>query len=725
MRLLSLIFCLFFVTTYALGQTGQKVYDFLELESGCPLPMIPEGEKPILEEVEHYIDMSDQLPLSMGMSEEEDQGKLPLPDSKISERYFKMLQDFMKKNPVEIIQKFGENEFFQGEAYLWGLRTKSGKILIEPIYEDVKFKEDKHSYFIARQKGGVGYNFFDLKGKKKLDGIYDQIFFGGKNNLSIRLKNKAGVFAYEDNIIIEPEFQSISQSGNYWIVEKNNLYGLLNRKGKVLIEPKYERINKIESNNSEEYFALRGHSGLIIYKGGGQLNKLGIKFDGLTEAHIFDDRYLYYSNQLIDLKNKIFLICEKKVKVKRTGLDSNLFYIQQKRDSWVFNEKGIIVSDRPLLGQPNFKFVEDVAIAKMKCKDEEKTLYGFMKEGLVNKKFEWIGASKYKALEKAKGMDLFIGYNADSKYGVIDTKGETIIPFNYKKIISTGDRFLVYSDNGTNERNVYDSSGKILFQTSIEYGNIVKNKVGYRAWQEPDYKGVVLNEKFEVIYTKKFKGCGEFGKEAFWFEQFDQPDTYDIIDFSGAVYPIVIDGKPRTDLKKVAEINGTSFFYLEFSEEENFIYNSTINKAYPINSEIGSVSAGSYKINKTFLTFNANQDLVGLIDTLGNEILPPVFQHIYQDHTNSSILKLKINDRWQVFTYNGNRILDEFKDNKITFLFENFIAVEKDGKTGVVRMNGDVLIPFKYKAIEKEHPNKFRVTTFEGERFILGINLPR
>ncbi|WP_312075588.1 WG repeat-containing protein [Chryseobacterium sp.] len=69
-----------------------------------------------------------------------------------------------------------------------------------------------------------------------------------------------GLIDSENNIILAPEFEISFLSNNTAIIKKNNLYGLINDKGKIIMEPKYQKI----SYNDGAY--INGDDELILVK---------------------------------------------------------------------------------------------------------------------------------------------------------------------------------------------------------------------------------------------------------------------------------------------------------------------------------------------------------------------------------------------------------------------------------------------------------------------------
>ncbi len=134
----------------------------------------------------------------------------------------------------------------------------------------------------------------------------DLTVFSNEDNL-FGLQDKSG------NIIVEPQYKKLIRLGNSsWIVQKKNKYGLIDNYGNYLVEPKYRHVDRIlgkylKIGNDNDY-ALYNEKGEIILPheyssidilfGGLFLTKQNYKY-GLADpngriilSNVFDDIYM-------------------------------------------------------------------------------------------------------------------------------------------------------------------------------------------------------------------------------------------------------------------------------------------------------------------------------------------------------------------------------------------------------------------------------------------------
>jgi hypothetical protein len=108
------------------------------------------------------------------------------------------------------------------------------------------------------------------------------------------------------------------------------------------------------------------------------------------------------------------------------------------------------------------------------------------------------------------------------------------------------------------------------------------------------------------------------------------------------------------------------------------------------------------------IVYCLDRSYFGVIDTLGNEIIPPIYRGIYPFKSDISVLK-NYDNKYELVNFNGE-ILTNFEYDGYKFDYSTkHIFLEKDSLYGFVDVNGKILIPFKYKDI---------VTYFNGKAIV-------
>ncbi len=717
MKLLNTLFVFllisFFYPEVVEAQSGKPIYEVLNLEQGCPLPELSKSSQaPIIERQEAVMEVPPPPPPPFPS-----QGETPSPPPS-TESLIQELQDYLKnKEFSKQVKEFGENRFVQNEDYTWTLVSTNGKRLIETKFEIVIVASNKQN-FTGKEVNKPGFNVYDQLGKAIFKENFQNIYPHIRDKYVFFNSGKyRGVATLDGKILIPAKYDQISQHQKAWVVQLGELKGVLNEKGKVLIRPKYKSLNIAYSNDKHIYSFVRDNNGeLTILKNSKVFQKLGIKYYQYANEKIFDGRYVYYNHQLIDLKKKQFLFCGDKIKIETHQNVKNLFSITDKnREHWFFYEKGETIINVPVNSKASrLSFTNNLAVVGLKTDKKNPMGYKVYKTGLLNDELKWEIEPRYNSMSSIKETNLFIVKNQEHKYGVIDTEEKIIIPFEYLYINSLGKQLLAFRNKQSKIAEILDQSGKKLFEANIEHKSIQTNSMGYSAYREKDNKRVLLNDRFEEIYGKGFNNYGAFGKEAIWIEKFGSPNIYEIFDYNGIAYPIIVEGKPRNDFKKIKRVYRTPFFNIQLSDDKRYLYNSNTKTAYLINSDLEFLGDALYKSHGLVAANKEYREDMGIIDTLGNEVLPPVFKNIKKI---GNILSVRTKDRNYILSDKGAHLFDQY--DTAFHLFENFYGIEKDGKLGVANLRQEIIIPIKYKRVVKNGILNFEVTTDSGQKIIL------
>ena len=688
--LLSLTFCCFISFTLS-AQSVKKVSEVLELQEGCPLPNRSEliAKQQQLEEVLEFEDTEiDELyaPPSRPAP--------PLPDATAMRESIKTF--FEKNKPTEFELPFGKDAFVQNTKGLWGVRAADGTMLIDYIFEVVRAGANIE-YFSAKKVNEAGFNLYHKTGKavlkqnyRHVSPMYMEDFVHFESDEGIGIANLKG------KVVVPPKYDWVQDFNGMWLLRKGGLYGLANKNGKLVIPIKYTHLKQAESNDEDTYGLAKDEYGLLtIFKNGKKTYELGIVYSDFGSGRIIDGRYLHYNKQLIDLEKNQYLICGERLEIEKNNQVHDFFAIKEGRYSWVFNAKGELILDRRINSRYHHAFFyRGYATVSFVSDEKDEKGRSITKYGLLSEDLNWQLPPDYTALQTLKDTNLFIVKNKTNKYGLIDLNGKTIIPFKYVVIKETGRHLLGYKHKDTYEVDVMDSSGKVLFEKTLEYSSIRPTTVGYEARPPADNKRIMLNEQFEEFYSEKYNNFGKFGSEAVWIERFGETRIYEVFDYKGEVYPITIDGESRSDYKVVRSISRSPYFLVRLSDDSNYIFNTDTKKSYPIDPSIAYINGDTYQSHGLLITGQSNRNNMGVIDTLGNEILAPRYKFV---NCKFSLLLVMTKDRTHIFSVEGEELFGDYDD--VQYLYDNYFAVKSKGKWGVMNSRGEAILPIKYKSI--------------------------
>jgi hypothetical protein len=229
------------------------------------------------------------------------------------------------------------------------------------------------------------------------------------------------------------------------------------------------------------------------------------------------------------------------------------------------------------------------------------------------------------------------------KWGLINKNGEEVISCKYKTIKKiSSDLYLTYNKNTQSIFNVKDS---IL---------IIDN-----------------------ISTIKINHCGNIN--------YCCNDSFGIIDTLGNTISEAI-------FKKIGFFQDGYTIATTFSGENYLLNCSGHKRLIPSNyTNPGEVRNGR-------IVYCLNHFHFGVIDTLGNEIIPPTYTYIYPFRAEISVLK-STNLKYGLVNNTGEILTPiEYDGFKNDYSFD-YIFLKKDSLFGFIDATGKTLIPFKYKDI--------------------------
>ena len=286
------------------------------------------------------------------------------------------------------------------------------------------------------------------------------------------------------------------------------------------------------------------------------------------------------------------------------------------------------------------------------------------------------------AVENIRTTYLPTGYfiaQKGSQWGIINWDGQTILPFQYEKIVDAFYNYVIISKQ--DKIGVVDYAGKELIP--IQYAKLkVVNDLVY-AYQNGKEGLFDLQHKViaPAIYDTIFEPNQNFIRVVK-----DKKTGY--LDYVGKeVLPAIYD-----------EVNG----YLGRTKYMILIQNGKFGVADAnlklfIPCEYDSLQAEEWK---KYIVVKKN-NLYGLLDTAGRIAHPIQYEYIENlENDNYSnlprIMMAKRNKKWGIIDTTGRAIVP-FEYDNMKFNYENKEAiVSKKEKWGVIKNNGQIIVPFKY-----------------------------
>lgn len=159
-----------------------------------------------------------------------------------------------------------------------GIIDENENIILPIEYKDIKTYPYNDGSFLAINKDGK-YGCVLINGKVSLPFEYDQINTSYSNNLKTTKNNKCGLIQVNSGTpteIVTCEYDNINIENETFIVEKNNLFGMLDSFGKLITPCEYESIDKAVSKNNYSssfvFIAKKNKKFVLLDKNGQQIS---------------------------------------------------------------------------------------------------------------------------------------------------------------------------------------------------------------------------------------------------------------------------------------------------------------------------------------------------------------------------------------------------------------------------------------------------------------------
>lgn len=252
----------------------------------------------------------------------------------------------------------------------------------------------------------------------------------------------------------------------------------------------------------------------------------------------------------------------------------------------------------------------------------------------------------------------FVGKNAvvvcDTLYGVVDTKGKTVVPPKYSEIRQLQNGHLIANDYAysSTHNNYFDSLPKGTQYLLNSKGEEIYKIDGKKIWS---IVGNGVTDKYITIKERKMTMKTEkVGKESYQYPEIEW--IYSVVDYKGNVVV-----KPSSDVKQILAIRGENYI---FTNEDNLAGVRTIAGEEVIPAEyngINFIGENYYAVENNGSESNDWKSKVKVIDKegkqIGNEVGEAVAGSIdYRMLKGEDVFVKLDDDEWCVFDKEGKKV---------------------------------------------------------------------
>jgi len=476
----------------------------------------------------------------------------------------------------------------------------------------------EYPYLIPYLKGDK-WGFCDIDKNVVVEPVYDHLFlfsYGcaaaakGYKVALINLRNGEPLTDFKFDIISEFFLATHHPCPPYYKVKKDNLVGVIDTLGKILVPIEYDEIETDLWYEDKVFVGKKNNKSWLISLSGKILSNRG-----------YDEIILPFG---ANPPGANFLIAV------------------------LYDQFGYIYITGEEITQ--FKYDIKSLYFDMSNNDEycEAVFYG--KHGIINKKGKTIIPFIYDDIRSFANNNFIVKKN--NKLGAIDINNKIAIPFEYDE--------WSYS-NYKNHRNLYF----LIFKKGQKehYFDSTLTKISFS-----DYDDVKYIHNYQEYY----------GKDAFIVEKNGKFGIVDIED--SVIVPI--------EYEDIDEYWGELCSHKIKKDDK---YGVVVLKNRRIISP-------KYDNIKYFCEGLAEIELngkFGFIDTLGKEVIPPIYQKTKWEFTNSRAAVMK-NNKWGCIDNKGKVIIPCVYDEAGIYDKPPMILINNDEKTAFFDIDGKQLTPFKY-----------------------------
>ena len=523
-----------------------------------------------------------------------------------------------KKYEIEEVKQY--NYFSLRKDNLFGVIDRSGNIIIEPTYDDVKIPNPEKPVFVCYE--GDSTKVLNER-KEEILTDYDQVE-------PIQLQNTVNDLIYEKSVLKYQE---------------DGKFGLIDFEGKRITKPIYDSIDSLNYKEGQLLVKQDGKTGVINIKGN---TLIDIKYDQINVDGYYTKEGGYnYSGYIVS-----------------TTTDQGYRY-------------GYINYDGKLLLEPNYNQlsrvtqIQDNNNAYIICAENGR--YGVMKND------ESIIPNEYQSIDYDEGNNLFT-IEKSKKYGIANIDGNIIVPTEYNQIDITG--VYLYA---TNEQGVvvYNSDGtQANIDTNIAIINTSNEKYKIRIDNSNGTKYGVIDKEGQQVIDEKYNYIEYLFDD--YFIASTENSKLGIIDDKDNV-------KVEINNDLLQKIEGTDIIQtMTASDNVTRLYDKSLNKICEMANANIEVKDNYIKISNTEETKYFSKEGKELRNT---EVYP-----------NNTLFAKNENGKWGFANKNGDTVVEAKYDRVTEFNEYGFAGVELDGKWGVLNSKGEEILAPTYVFNDETEP---------------------
>lgn len=493
--------------------------------------------------------------------------------------------------------------------------------------------------------------------------------------------------------LIATDINVLKSYGDYFEIENDGIYSLINRNGETVLE-------------NPLYLTYAITDGKVIYRG-----------KPLAVSGTFDKYKIYYSTDNPELGyvavfNSILNLESNDIQDYYIGNDTvvSIYWNQQTEENFIvkYNIKtGTVLTEKIIDGNLDFFSWN----GKKYLADAHNNIIDIETLNIVFKKNYILGDGPYLDEKSTivSASNRYLTASLDGKYGIIDASENTVIPFTYTNLRQVNDKVIIAKTK--DGFGLIDYKNQKILDFIYDSIEVYENSI-----VTIDHNGIlrVLNNQYETLFTGSRKILLTAEKGNYTFQNIrDKRNIYAYYQMAfgledGSYFALVdvSSGKVKelVEYDRYEKVNRSpkGYGYVVFMSDENFSVYDGISEIAKVNvSEYQFTSADSfYYVGDNYIVFEAKQEgetetkqyflnmkkniLEEFKDTNLKEEEVLTYDELF---SNGYFLKYE-NDRIQIYDEN-NEVLASIVGNSIEPLqgFENYYQIANGKKVTIIRIN--------------------------------------
>lgn len=608
------------------------------------------------------------------------------------------------------LQVFGRQYQTFEENGKVGMKDEEGHVVLPPSFEALGWSDG--SFSVVGEVTGYRlqglWGIVNLKKEFLTKAEYENLTYSGGDNVTARKKvnslyRKAGCLNLRGEIKIPFVYDGIQAQSLRAIVfnlsKGKYRYGLVDHNNKSILPVIYKYIKPL---GTLRYAAENDNGKIALFNEDGNM----------VTDFVIDSVSSFYKNYAVIFQDHLQGLIDRDGNTK----------LETKYQSIKISEDGKVFAQLP----NEWSFVNEknettTHIFTDELRPLSRNLFYYKKGkhwGLINDELRLVVPAQYARIFQVEQNRYLVAQ--DSRMGVIDEQGKSVIPFEFDSLVYTQGMFLAFT-KGLGWR-LIDSNGKILsdrfYQAahSLDNENFIVTSKGFYGLVNSRGKEFVhcvfdsIAAPIKDLIAVKFKGkYGIINANEDWLVA---PQDFPLQVINEKIY---LQKQPRIQFIKTfaGETKYFSLFQLTFRADDfkEVFPNGTEN----VISYDGSIIHRVIPPDNTQEIFRESEGLRGMkkdgrygfVDANGNLRIANRYDSIGEFHEGLGAVKLI--GKWGFVNENDHVAINPNYDYAANF--QNGLAIVSRGKKmGVINKNGNTVLQFRYDFVQRQQ-NSFLLTS--------------